>query len=57
MCLDKVRQHSERIICMNLTLENMNYFSIDVLQILHEECNVTFMINDGYITGIGYMFG
>lgn len=42
---------------MNLTLEHMNYFSVDVLQILHKECNVTFMINDGYITDIGYMFG
>ena len=41
---------------MDLTIEKMNAFSVEVLEMLYIECNVTFMINDGHITNIGYMF-
>ena len=41
---------------MDLTIDYMNGFSVEVLEMLYKECNVTFMINDGHITDIGYMF-
>lgn len=42
---------------MLLMIENFNYFTLEVLQELFEKCNVTYVIEDGRITDIGYKFG
>lgn len=42
---------------MMILVNNCNFFTLEILEELFEKCNVTYVIEDGYITDIGYRFG